>query len=907
MKKWLRVISLIMSVLLLSANLHAISARAANLDGANAAKIANAITSTAVQQAAKQGKDYFKTLANGRIIYVKGFRVTNLNPPVHGQILDTSATVTADSGISWEVPVIWVDQNGNMMKVALEIAGVVNCYPILAFYLPEGYAMAMGDNVTYDISMPDFVTDLMAKNGVATLSNPASGVTYITPLLPGKNKVIANPTPQYYAYDDDTEYDMTPTQDMGKPYVPEEEQAGGNSGGGNGKKNDYTSRPKIKEKEKNELIDIYASEEAKKAFKVGEETGDQSNELAWFISFIKNVIEPEAEELLEKKFPAYKEAAKEGELGSKLGLYVTFTGATEAGDSSQTQEGSEETAGTKLESSAVAEIIWTPDDNGGGSYQLKIDASKFYQLKTTENEDGSGSTTTYVFNGDAAYSLLDNTIVHELMHAHMLDYTRAGMTGTQHDEVDNTYNDDVPGVEFPLWFKEGIATAVDNPYQYWNDAFKNYGYDKETGKYSDDAMQAEYQDNSNSIQLDSANRDSSIESDYTTGYLATVYLSYLAAIKYDKTDAISEEKGNTKIDSKAILSGMNHILSDLHDGKTLDQIIGEISPSDQQNGQHYSSADDFAKKFIAPKDGEDGDGGASAAFCSKLLNYFEANSSKDGTVNGSVLLDFTNTQNYQLTKDLLKGKQTVYKIEGKTAESDVKADDALKTGGKSATGTVADSSGDSETTEPSTDTEKQAAKPDKDSIEEQKIQDPVVEDTSSDEQDNSSEGSTVDQPSEKTDDNSADENTKKDDKDKKDKKDENASEDSSEASSESSEEETDPEDVAEFPAEDSQPEEPAPEEPAAPEQEVAPGQEVQPQPEPAPEEPAPAPEPEVAPEPEPAPAEDYNPPSMIISEPEPEPAPQEESNQDTNQEVLDAVKPEPSSNEEGSASESAGE
>ena len=529
---------------------------------------------------------------------------------------------------------------------------------------------------------------------------------------------------------------------------------------------------------------------------------------------------------------------------------------------------------------------------------MKVDASKFYKLTTTENEDGTGTTNTYVFNGDEAYSLLDNTIVHELMHVHMLDYTRSGMTGVQHNEKAGTYTE-TSGVEFPQWFKEGIATAVDNPYQYWNTAFKGYGYDSSTGEYSDTALQQMYQNNTGSIQLDSSNREGYITSDYTTGYLATVYLSYLAALAYDNKDAISGENGNTKIDSKVILSGMNHILSDLHDGKTLDQIIGEISPQDKINGQHYSGADDFANKFIATKSGEGSDGGSSAAFCALLLNYFESNSSEKGTVNGSVLLDFTNTQNYQLTKDLLKGKQTVYVIDGKAAESDVKADEALKSGGTSATGTASDSSGGGSSAEASqTSGEESAAKPASDNGE-APASDPAVEQQPSENSDGASDGSTIEQPSENTD-NSGEDSSGEDSKpdNSSEKTPNKTSEESSEASSESSEEDSAPEDEAEFPVEEPAPQdpepEPEPEEAATPEQEAA-------------QEPAPAPEPEITPEPEPAPAEDYTPPSMIISEDEPEPAPEEQPNQDNNQEVLDAVKPEPSTNEESAPSESSGE
>lgn len=913
MKRWLRIMSLIMSVLLLSANMHAISARAANLDGANAAKIASAITSTAEQHARRQGKDYFKTLANGRIIYVKGFRVTNLNPPSHGQLLDSSATVTADSGLSWEIPVIWVDQNGNMLNIALDIDGVVACYPILAFYLPEGYAMAMGNNVTYDISMPDFVTDLMARSGVATLSNPASGVTYITPLLPGNNKVEANKTTQYYAYYNEVqeETESVPAQTEAKPYVPEEQRAGGSTGGGGGRKGKPNNYAKYKQEGTTEDLLIHCSDNAKNAFT------EQQDDLAWFVSFVKNVIEPEATALLEKKFPAYKEAAKNNELGKNLGLYVYFEKADDAsGGQNADETGDADEAGN---SGTVAKVEWDYDDNGELTYRLCVDVSSFYELKTTDNKDGT-QTTRYEFAEDEAYALLDNTIVHELMHVHMLDYTRTGMTGKQYDEKSKTYLNNEK-VKYPEWFIEGMAMAVDSPYQYLNKPFKDcYGYSD--GKYDKDSLINEYI-TSSAMKLGSAgtSNDDALKGVYASGYLANVYLAYLAANEYDKKDAIKEKNGKViSIDSKVILSGMNHILEKLHDGTPLDQIISEISPIDKENGKHFSGTEDFANKFIA-SNGEEGDGGASADFCAKLLNYFEQHSDEKASVNGSILLDFTNTQNYQLTTDLRKGKQTVYDIDDKTNEmvrSDVTNPDALKAGGTSETGIITDSSSDSSSNgasaETSTNPEEQqsSAKPalDKGSS---------LAENESENQDNASEGSTTERPADNSD--KGDSSSGKGDKKPEDssegashEKEDTASNEAEDSASESSSEDEElreevelgeetgeddasgkeDEETAEFPAEDDN----STEQNTENEQAKAPEPEAVPQPEAVPSQEA---------EPAPAPSEDYTPPSMIISEPEPEPAPSEPASQDNNQEVLDAVKPEPSNDDDSSSQENMGE
>ncbi len=921
MKRWLKIMSLIMSVLLLSANMHAISARAANLDGANAAKIASAITSTAEQQARKQGKDYFKTLANGRIIYVKGFKVTNLTPPSHGQLLDTSATVTADSGLSWEVPVIWVDQNGNMLKIALDIDGVVACYPILAFYLPEGYAMATGKNVTYDISMPDFVTDLMAKSGVATLSNPSNGVTYITPLLPGKNKVEANRTTQYSLYDEEeTESASSGVEE--KPYVPQADTSdsgngnGGSGGGGrSGNRSGYKKYdPKLSEDEEKAIIDLHVQSDDSSKDAIEELKNLDKNDLAWFISFVKNVVEPEAVQLLEQKFPAYGDAAEkkkdEAELGEKLGLYVYYKAAEGSQNSGNSEVGDEtdetDNTGGEVGNGTIAELKWDYSEQGELTYSLGINVSYFY---TVDKESGKT-----VFN-DEAYDLLDNTLLHEIMHAHMLDYTRTGMTGKKYDEASGKYVNSAEN-KFPTWFIEGMGMSVDNPYQYLNayftgesDKSDGYGFDSETKTYDAELLKEKYSADS-TMRLEYADSNSTSDvtkSAYASGYLANVYLAYLAAIAYDKKDAISEKKGEITIDSKVIRSGMNHILEELHNGKTLDNIIGEISPSDGAGGNCYSNTDEFASKFIASS-GEDSDGGKSADFCATLLSYFASNSdntTNGKNVNGSVLLDFDDLDTYQL-KGISKVKTEVYVLDNaQESKSNVNSEEAQKSGGKKDTGTIVDTSDENSSENTDTDYSEQS--------EEKKALDKVSVPTDStpENQDNASEGNAIDNTSDSSDNRNS---SSADDNKKSSKPSENASDDSEDAESDSSSAEEaiedDYEETAEFPVEEEQPEnesieepesEPAPEAAPAPEETA---EQPATDPQPAPEA---APAPEVAPEPESAPAEDYTPPSMIISEPEPEPAPQEPASQDNNQEVLDAVKPEPSSNDDSSSSENSGE
>ncbi len=179
-----RLLSLVLCIFVLFVNMHAITAKAAPLRKSEAVKIANAI----MNEQNRSGKS--SKGGNGKNVIVQSFNITNLDKPQNGKLLDSTATVVTDSGYSWDIPVLWVDQDGNLVQVAIEIENVRYNYPIFAFYLPAGYTFVFND-AAFNIGLPDFVCKLMETTGVATVNNPASGVTYITALLPGQNKFVA--------------------------------------------------------------------------------------------------------------------------------------------------------------------------------------------------------------------------------------------------------------------------------------------------------------------------------------------------------------------------------------------------------------------------------------------------------------------------------------------------------------------------------------------------------------------------------------------------------------------------------------------------------------------------------------------------------------------------------------------
>ena len=90
-----RVVPVMASVLLLG-NVFTVSARAESVitvDAGNAAASSQSAPSNDV-----------KTISNLRVI--------NLAEPVNFGSFDTSATIISDEGYSWEIPVVWADEEG---------------------------------------------------------------------------------------------------------------------------------------------------------------------------------------------------------------------------------------------------------------------------------------------------------------------------------------------------------------------------------------------------------------------------------------------------------------------------------------------------------------------------------------------------------------------------------------------------------------------------------------------------------------------------------------------------------------------------------------------------------------------------------------------------------------------------
>jgi hypothetical protein len=259
-----------------------------------------------------------------------------------------------------------------------------------------------------------------------------------------------------------------------------------------------------------------------------------------------------------------------------------------------------------------------------------------------------------------------------MFHAFMLDYNRTGSIGTRNPEDYFRRSEDLQNIrdvyEFPAWFTEGMASAVENVYQYRYAYFQLLRYEG-NGRIGDrhtaENLLNTYLTNLFILEDDEEYEDSydigsgeqTTTSLYVTGYLADLYLGELAARQiYEDSSVTLDDGGNKKVSSETIRMGLNSILERLHEGETLDQIIRSIS-----NGR-YKSTRDFEEKFIKGSDGK-GDRD-SIDFCVDFLNYMR-DIGKNSTYipNGSILFDFDRDFTSPIDRSLTM-ESDIYQIVG---------------------------------------------------------------------------------------------------------------------------------------------------------------------------------------------------------------------------------------------------
>lgn len=219
-------------------------------------------------------------------------------------------------------------------------------------------------------------------------------------------------------------------------------------------------------------------------------------------------------------------------------------------------------------------------------------------------------------NSSKGREALETTIVHEMMHALMDEALTNGMIGA-HDGKKN------PSYAFPGWFVEGMAQTAAGGCSPYND-WVNGGLGLTTGM-SEASISGVVKNVNNSL------TSGTTASKYGTGYLASMYLGYLAG-------------GAGAVSENSIADGLDKILAQIKAGKSLDDAIREntsyagVSDFEKKFGDSASSA--FIKELVA-KVGAGNGGLAGGSFASTDLlpdtthttNLFKLNTANDTVMN----------------------------------------------------------------------------------------------------------------------------------------------------------------------------------------------------------------------------------------------------------------------------------
>ena len=572
-----------------------------------------------------QGRDYART--------VSGITIGDVDAPKEGVRLDEKAVVTTAEGETWEIPVIWI---GEDLKPDTGLAGKGSYLPVLAYVVPDEYTVKSSDvsGRGYKITLSDDLLKLFGENKIISVYESKTGITFILPAklkdLFAKKGTVKNPTdeggneivPADQVAPFEEEAEEEPAQEPEEEAEQEEEEPEQEE------EEEEEEKPQEEDDEEetySRIVNVHCDANAKEAL--------SASDLEFLADLVVNTLQPQAVNLLIEKFPALKTAAANKEIGNYLAVVVSYNKDTSAyGYSSR----------------------GNVDDDTYPNYKFVYSLTVNSNQLTEHTEDGK--TVIARDTGSKALTDLANTIVHELFHCVSYDYNRPGLTGLLYDG--NTLQEYSSDVEFPVWFKEGTASTVENNWQFRQGSLKimrtPFGADSPQDNYSKDLLVQRYvgadvggEYTSNYI-YDIGGNDSL--NYYVGGYLACMYLYELAASRDSSIGtSISESGGNVVVSSEKLRLGMNSIIERMHKGETLDQVINSISAGIP--GGAYKDTADFEARFIKGVKDEDGKydlagDPASVDFVYEFMSYMnridqaKERGERNDYANGSVLFDF---------------------------------------------------------------------------------------------------------------------------------------------------------------------------------------------------------------------------------------------------------------------------
>ena len=553
---------------------------------------------------------------------VSGIVISDVSAPVPGSLLDDTAVVTTAQDVTWEIPVLWIDE---YLLPDIGLAGDGAYLPVLAFVVPEEYSLENDpDGSGCTVRLEEDLFKLFGDSKILSIYEEKTQITYILPA--DLKELFAKERRGSSA---------SSAPDVAEDPIPEEEVAPLTEDGGKEPEKPAPEEPQEDEPQAEvdrHLINLHCDEKAQNAL--------SDEDLSFLADLLINKLQPQAVNLLAERFPSFNEAADNNELGKYTNLVITYN------ENSWTY--------------GNAQCGWTVDNTYPDykfCYKLTIEASQLVGL-------GSDSRPKVIRDFDSEeMTTLANTVVHEIFHMIMYDYNRPGMTGKRMT-ADGTLTQE-PGrddILFPIWFREGSASCVENNWQERENALAFLRKDRETNTYMPyydmNVLLDNYVNgcsevvNGSPISLfcydlqccDGTDLNGeacdTVANRYVSGYLATLYLSELAARSSGIGSSLSTEDSHVTVNSEKLRLGLDSILSRMHSGETLDDVIGSISD------YAYSGADDFEARFIKGDlvDGTYTGESGSLAFVSDFMNYMReidmAQGRDNALANGSILFDF---------------------------------------------------------------------------------------------------------------------------------------------------------------------------------------------------------------------------------------------------------------------------
>ncbi len=217
----------------------------------------------------------------------------------------------------------------------------------------------------------------------------------------------------------------------------------------------------------------------------------------------------------------------------------------------------------------------------------------------------------------AARDELEVTIVHEMMHAFMDEALTNGMTGNVNGELQKD--------RFPLWFIEGMAQSAAGGCFHGNPWVQGLGINK-------NSSEADITSAINRQPL--TNSGNGGASDYATGYLASMYLGYMAS-------------GGNSVSKAAMSSGLDKVLNEIKGGVSLEAAVQKYTGKNlkQFEKDFGTMGASFVKKLLNEVD--QGTGGvATGSYGTAVRPNGGADILADGTINNLKLFEVSGTSQW---------------------------------------------------------------------------------------------------------------------------------------------------------------------------------------------------------------------------------------------------------------------